>query len=504
MAPVVATSGGKVEGLTKDGIDAFRGIPFAATTAGAGRFRAPQPVEGWAGTRDATVFGPPAPQVVSDGLMGQSVFGQWSEDCLNLNLWTSGCDDAARPVMVWVHGGSFVSGSGATALYTGSRLARRGDVVVVTFNYRLGALGYLAHPDLADEDTGAVGNFGLLDQLAALRWVQDNVAAFGGDPGNVTLFGESAGGMSVSTLLSMDATSGLFRRAVAQSGPPLSATRDDAATVAELIAATAGVAVADLRSLRADAVIAAQGAAFTGLVAETGVPFKPVVDGTVLEREPLESIIGGARADAPLIVGTNRDESKLWLAMFPELMQVDEGTLGQRLADSLPAFVDRLPGAVDLYQRERTARGESTSPIELLAAVSTDAFFLSNVTKMAEAHAAHQPATYSYLFTHESPMLGGLLGSCHALEIPFVFGTHNLRGADLFCSAGPEVERLSADMQDAWIAFARTGDPSTPGLEWPAYEAGRRATMVFGTKESVIEDAPLETERRYWATSGTE
>ncbi len=510
MAPVVETSGGKVEGLTKDGVDSFRGIPFAATTAGEGRFRAPRPVPGWAGTRDATVWGPPAPQVIADGLMGRSVVGEWSEDCLNLNVWTPslrsstqpGSDDGGRPVMVWVHGGSFVSGSGATPLYTGSRLARRGDVVVISFNYRLGALGFLAHPDLADEETGTVGNFGLLDQLAALQWVQDNVAAFGGDRGNVTLFGESAGAMSVSTLLSMDSTAGLFRRAIAQSGPHQCATRDEAAEVAEQIAAVAGVPVAGLRGLPGPALIAAQAAAFSGLVAETAVPFKPTIDGRILERDPLESIAAGARADAPLIVGMNRDETKLWLAMFPELMQVDDASLAARLPELVDLVTaERVGPALELYRRERLSRGESTSAIELLAAVSTDSYFLASVMGFAEAHAAHQSATYSYLFTHESPMLGGMLGSCHALEIPFVFGTHNLRGADMFCAAGPEVDRLSADMQDAWLAFARTGSPSTAEREWPAYDAQRRATMVFATKETAVEDAPLEAERSFWASA---
>ena len=501
MGIVVETKYGNIEGLERGGIHAFRGVPFAASTAGDRRFRPPAAPEPWSGTRDATVFGPPAAQVIRTTPAGPSMLGEWSEDCLNLNVWTPGCDGAARPVMVWVHGGSYVSGSGATALYTGSRLARRGDVVTVTINYRLGALGFLAHPDLVDEETGNLGNLGLLDQIAALQWVQDHIERFGGDPTNVTLFGESAGGMGVSTLLSTAASTGLFHRAIAQSGPPIAATTEQAAEVAEQVAAAAGVAsVAGLRSLPASAVIDAQARAFADLAAEVGVPFKPVVDGALLPRMPIEGIAAGVRADVPLIVGTNRDEAKLWLMMFPELLQVDEGSLREQLATSVAGAAEaKLDEALVLYRRLRSERGESITPVELLAAIGTDSFFLAGSTQVAERHAAHQPATFNYLFTHETPAFGGMLGSCHALDVPFVFGTHTLKGMELFAGEGADVNRLSGDMQDAWLAFARTGNPSQPDLEWHPYDAERRATMVFATRESRMQDAPLEVERAFWA-----
>ena len=487
----VETTAGTIEGTHDGEVVAFRGVPYAQPPVGALRLRAPRPVEPWAGVRPGREYGFWAPQNPPPSTLSGDMPGPQAEDCLTLNVWTPGIE-GARPVMVWIHGGGFVGGSGASGLYQGQALAARGDVVIVTINYRLGILGFLAHPGLADPEAGdAAGNWGLLDQVAALNWVHDNIPAFGGDPNNVTIFGESAGGMSVADLLAVPGARELFHRAIAQSGPPNAVPMAKAEETAAKLLAELGVA--DLRDVPVPVLLEAQAT----LVAERRggpLPLTPVVDGVVLPSRPQDAMADGSAADVPLLIGTNRDEFKMFLVADPKGREPDDDVVLKRLHRAFSAANERLQPqlAMDGYRAIRARRGESVEPRELWSAIESDRMFRIGSIGAAEAHAVHQPRTYSYLFTWESPAMRGALGACHALELPFVFGTLEGPGIDRFAGSGSEAKALSNQMMDAWLTFARSGE--TP---WPAYESVRRATMVFGPQSSV-QDAPMDDERRLW------
>jgi para-nitrobenzyl esterase len=495
--PVVDTTSGKVEGTVEGELRVFRGIPYAAPTAGEHRFRPPRPVEPWSQIRPAKQFGCWAPQNDPLTTLTGEEPGAQGEDCLTLNVWTP-ATEGRRPVMVWIHGGAFVSGSGISSLYRGSQLAARGDVVVVTINYRLGILGFLAHPDLADEAHGAAGNWGLLDQAAALRWVHENIASFGGDPQNVTIFGESAGGMSVADLLSLPAARGLFHRAIVQSGPPNALTMDRAQEVTAKLLAELGVASpAAVRDLPLDAVLGAQGALLSDR--RRAMSLIPVVDGASMLLPPQRALAEGAARDVDVMIGTNRDEWKLFLVADPLNRDPDEEILHRRIdaifrnADVTLSPVD----VIDAYREARSRRGDATDPREIWSAIESDRTFRIGSIRAAEAQSAYRP-TYMYLFTWESPAMGGALGACHALEIPFVFGTLDTGTMDRFAGTGPKAIQLSEQMSDTWTTFARTGNPNHAGIpEWPPYDARRRATMDFGPQTTVV-DAPYDEERQIW------
>ena len=497
MTAIVETKEGRLQGVEEGSLQVFRGIPFAQPPVGPLRFRPPQPAEPWTGVRVCDTFGFVAPQPQGQAMAGQGTPEEQNEDCLFLNVWTPACDEGSRPVMVWIHGGAFVTGSGSGAFYRGHHLAARGDVVVVTINYRLGALGFLAHPDLLDEETGSSGNWGLLDQVAALQWVQANIHRFGGDPTNVTIFGESAGSMSVSCLVGSPLAQGLFRRAVAQSGGPNGVPMTTATKKAEELCQAAGVAdVAALRGVDVTDVLAAQtklqvAAAATG----AGTAFAPTIDGGLLPEHPLAAIAAGVAEGKELLVGTNLDEMKLWVIGNRKLTGGDEAYILRRLEKTFgPGAAD----ALEAYKAARADRGDDLTPIELWTAVESDRVFRIPSLRMCEAQAATGTAVYDYLFTWRSPAMGGLLGACHALEIPFVFGTLTTPGIERFAGEGPEALALSEKMQDAWLAFARTGNPSTDALgAWPTYDGSRRSTMILDA-ETRVEDAPLEAERAYW------
>ncbi len=498
---VVDTTSGKLQGAADGGLQVFRGIPYAAAPAGEHRLRAPRVVPPWTGVRSATAFGCWAPQNAPMTTLTGEEPGSLGEDCLTLNVWTPGID-GRRPVMVWIHGGAFVSGSGVSSLYSGGRLAVQGDVVVVTVNYRLGILGFLAHPDLADDDAdGAAGNWGLLDQIAALRWVRENIASFGGDPTNVTIFGESAGGMSVSDLLAMPSARGLFRRAIVQSGPPSAVAMDRAEEVTAKLLADLGVAsAAAVRDLPTEAILATQ----ASLLADrrAGLPLIPVVDGSSLPVPPQQALVDGAAREVDLMIGSNRDEAKMFMVVDPLNRDPDEAVLHRRI-DAIFRYNDvmlRPDDVIAAYRDVRARRGDTTEPRELWSAIESDRIFRIGSIRAAEAQSSYAP-TYMYLFTWESPAMGGALGACHALEIPFVFGNLTMPTMDRFAGAGPAAERLSEQMSDAWIAFARNGDPNHSAIpDWPTYDGSRRATMEFGP-QTQVRDAPYDEERRIWQTA---
>jgi para-nitrobenzyl esterase len=478
---------GDVQGAGNGQARQFLGIPFAAPPVGALRWRPPAPAVPWQGVLPATTFGHSCPQLASLQGPASNV-----EDCLFLNVFTPAVDDARRPVMVWIHGGAFVIGAGSQSLYDGAPLARRGNVVIVTINYRLGLFGYLRHGP-------GTGNEGLLDQIAALEWVRTEIAAFGGDPDNVTIFGESAGAMSVATLLGTPRARGLFHRAIAQSGAAnVTLSRERAEAIAGQVVSALGLPAGDgaaLATLPAARLLEVQRDVFDrAFRGRDGLAFAPVVDGDVVPTELLPAVANGASHDVPLLIGTTLEEMKLFSIMDPVARSMDDATLLARLADRVPGRGDE---AVRVYRAARVARGADTSPAELWCAIESDRFFRAPAMRLALAQRAHAPA-FAYLFDWRSPLLNGAFGSCHALELPFVFGTFDRGPIAMFAGSGAEAETLAERMQDAWLAFAHRGDPSTPALgPWPVYDEETRSTMRFG-RECQLERAPLEAERRFW------
>ncbi len=500
MGPIASTLQGKVEGTEHDGVLRFAGIPFATPPVGDLRFRPPRPADRWEGVRPATGFGHTSLQSPSPV---EALFGSHpepaSEDCLYVNVWTPALDDARRPVMVWIHGGGFMMGSGSSVMYNGASFARRGDVVFVSLNYRLAELGFsqLAH---LDESYAGSGNCGILDQVAALEWVRDNIAAFGGDPGNVTIFGESAGGMSVATLMGTPAAAGLFHKAIPQSGAAHNVVpakvaaeitddlmkRVNARTVADLV----GIPAEQLLQPRAEIIADSMSDIERTLAGEgdaLGLPWQPVHDGTVLPEGPLDAVRAGAAAGVPLLVGTTRDEWKLFGLMMDPNKITREKVVAR--ASAVAGDGERFAEAY---------AGEGRSPAEVFGAIATDFVFRIPAIRLAEAQLEHSPV-WMYLFSWESSAIGGALGACHAMELPFVFHNADDARMAMFLGEGPIPVTLADQMQDAWIAFARSGDPNTGSLpEWPTYDTDRRATMELADPCRLLDD-PASAQRLLWA-----
>jgi para-nitrobenzyl esterase len=464
---------------------------------GALRFAAPAPAPTWHGSaREALAFGPVAPQLDRSAATAR---GEQQEDCLYLNVFTPRADAGRRPVMVWIHGGGFGYGSGSELMYDGGALAARGDVVIVTINYRLGALGYLYLGGHGLAELGAVGNAGALDQIAALAWVREHIAAYGGDPEQVTVFGESAGGVAVCVLLAMPAARGLFKRAIAQSGTAnRMGGRDAASSNTQRFLIEVGCTSDDpatlLQSLRALSVEQILRAQRQHVVIPTS--FWPLIDGESLPERPLSAVRAGKARDIPLLIGVNRDEVKLYAP--PQRPALDDAALSGRVSELMPAGRrERAASVVETFRASRVQRGLPSDNWDIFDAIETASRFTVPAARMAEAQAEHQPRTYQYLFDWESPTQR--LGACHALELSFVFGTLDIPGNKQFTGNGPDAVHLSRQMMDAWIAFARTSNPSCESVgEWPAYDARERTTMIFG-KHTHVERAPFEEERALWS-----
>jgi para-nitrobenzyl esterase len=489
--PVVQLKDGAVRGKADSGAAAFLGIPYAAAPFGPNRMRAPQPVQPWTGERDATAFGPTVPkgdyppQYAS--LFPEVVIP--GEDCLNLNVWTPDPGASGLPVLVWIHGGSFMNGSSSVAEYNGAAFARDG-IVCVTINYRLAAEGFLSLDD-------GIANLGLLDQLAALRWVQGNIAAFGGDPARVTVAGESAGAMSVTTLLSIPLAEGLFAQAIAQSGAGAhTLTQGQAVMVGGHLAAALGVP-ADRDAIKAvpldtlvrtasDLVVEVQtnpDPARWGQLALSLLPFAPVIDGSVLPVAPITAFAAGQGGGVPLLIGSNRDEARLFLVAAASIDLIDDAGLGA------------VAGAYGLTDKDLAvyrASQPDASPGDLLAAVISDWFFRVPAIRVAEARVgAGASGTWMYRFDRPEPRDNHRLGACHGVEIPFVFDTISLD--ELRPRLGEAPERAVADqVHRAWVSFITGGDPG-----WAPYDTVRRTTGLLTDTVSAVDD-PAGGERARW------
>jgi carboxylesterase type B len=482
LSDPVATRSGPVAGEAvggDGGVRVYRGIPYAAPPVGELRWRPPQPPAAWQGVRDATEFGAPCMQL---GRPDRPPMKGQSEDCLYLNVWTAAATaDEKRPVMVWIHGGGLNNGTGRA---NGEAFARSG-VVLVAISYRLNVFGFLAHPELSRESKhGVSGNYGFLDQLAALRWVRDNVSAFGGDPDNVTIFGESAGGTSVHVLLASPQSAGLFHRAISQSAwitpsifNPLRTT--DGRTGAEEVGERAGrlfatgdseLSLAELRAMPAerlrDAVLAHRRQLTTDGSKKRvrSTPFPVAIDGCFLFDEPVEVFRAGGQLDVPVIVGFNADEGSLYV-VTQGFRSVEAYHAARR--ETFGVHADRL---LELYP--------ATTDDEMRAAVKeyvTDDWYAHGARIMMRGMAGVSSTGFMYYFTRPSPVRPAL-GAHHAAEIPYVFNT-----IDRSPKYGDADRELARFMQTYWVNFARTGDPNGEGLpEWPAYELSSELVLDLG------------------------
>jgi para-nitrobenzyl esterase len=505
MNPIVETIDGKLRGSVIDGVAAFRGVPYGASTAGANRFMPPRPVQPWAGVRDALDYagqapqarlGPP-PRTEMVDFSGPPDGSPETEDCLTLNVWTPAVDSAARrPVMVWLHGGAFSYGSSNSLRLQGMRLCKRGDVVLVTVNQRLNIFGHLDLSQFGGADYAASGNAGTLDMIAALQWVRDNIAQFGGDPGCVTIFGESGGGGKVSTLLAMPSARGLFHRAIVQSGAAVRLrTPDRAAALTEAVLRDLGLtraALAELHTVPMRRLLAAIGPAQQAIGASAWplldrYPFGPVVDGTLLPRQPFDPDVTPVSADIPLIIGDCTHEASLFLAHDDAVWHrtLTEAELHARVAAVAGAQADRV---VATYRRLMP----DASPAERLIATLTDCNFRIRSLLMAERRARQGGAgVWMYSFAWRTPLFDGRLGAPHAIDVPFTFDTLEFTNAT-DRSAGAHA--LAAAMSGAWAAFARTGEAGGASLPaWPVYTAAQRETMVLDGDCRVVRDPGAET-----------
>ncbi|MFE7742245.1 carboxylesterase/lipase family protein [Nocardia sp. NPDC057455] len=477
METIVSIASGKIRGSTRQNIGTFLGIPYAAAPIGPARFELPKPAPKWSGVRDTVEHGPdcaqtPFPPAIAALLGSQCAPG---DDCLHLNVWTPDPGGRGLPVLVWIHGGSFTRGSNARALYDGSAFARDG-VVLVSLNYRLGIMGFAAVP-------GAPLNRGLHDQILALRWIQDNIAAFGGDPGNVTVFGESAGGMSVMTLLASPPARGLFRRAIVQSANGSAvASAEDADKVTKLVAAELGIAPtpAEFGGVDMKQLCAAQDAIDGDLMTDPDparwgnsivvnglglMAFLPVIDGELIPAPPLRTLVTEPDRVVPTLAGWNAEEFRLFTVPTGAALGISN--------DTLPTILSRSGIDPQITAAYRANRPQA-SAADVFAAVLTDLAFRNDTVRIAETSSAAGSSTYLYEFAWRSGIDG--LGACHALEIPFVFD--QLPNAHTLTGPNPPQE-LADEMHRAWVGFAHRGDPG-----WPRFDPATKLVHTFDSPQS--------------------
>ncbi len=496
---VVRTSKGKLRGIEENDVVAFKGVPYAGPSDGANRFKPPTNLEPWTGIRDATQYGAQALQNRDPNSPPGTPMPASSENCQFLNIWTPAADGKKRPVMFYSHGGGFATGSGGSGKnpsHDGSALAKSYDVVVVTHNHRLGLMGYLYLADILGEEYATSGLNGMLDIAAAIKWVRDNIAEFGGDPDNVMSWGESGGGAKVSTLLAMPAAHGLFHKASIESGPGIRMTPRDAAT------ATAKALLDDLGLSASQAHKLLDVPADRLLEFQAKHNFGPVVDGVHLPAHPFDPVAPAISKNIPLIVGLNKDETifqseHLPLEQATQIFNLDDAGLRQRIARALKDRADKVDHVLDVYRKSRP----KASPTDLYIAITTGMGMWTNVVTLAERKVEqHGAAVFMYLFAYESevpvaPTIPYPMKSPHAMEIAFKFNhPENSKNT----GSRPERFRAARNMSQAWATFARTGNPSFDGIpRWPAYTLDTRATMFLDAECHVVND-PFSAERRLW------
>ena len=477
------TTFGAVRGVDNDGIKTFKGIAYGANTGGKNRFMPPADPAKWTGVRDALHWGTTAPQ--SDG--GRPGEG---EDCLVLNVWTPGVNDGKkRPVMLWCHGGGFATGSGSGPGTDGTNLARRGDVVMITINHRINVLGFTYLEEFGGPEFAESGDVGMLDIVHALRWVRANAAQFGGDAGNVTIFGQSGGGRKVATLLAMPSAKGLFHRAIIESGATMSLVeRDQGTRVAAELLSKLGLQktqVRELQNLPLDRLMAAYFATVRAMnVDQMTLGFSPTVNGRSVPTHPFHPVASPVSAGVPLLIGSTRTE--LTSQTDPSAFLLDESGMRGRIQVLLGASAD---GMVELYRKLNPA----ATPSDLYFLIASDHRYSAPVMKIAERRAAlRKGPVYLYYFCWETPIEGGRLRSPHTIEIPFAFDNSK---TNRMTSGSADAPALADKVSSAWIAFARSGDPNTSKLpRWPKFEAGKRPTMVFNNI-SKVENDPIRQQR---------
>ena len=495
MEIILQTRLGTVTGLAEEGVHTFKGIPFAAPPIAHRRFAAPQPAEAWQGALNATDYGAAAPQ------KGAQMMGikETSDDCLYMNIWAPTEGKQKRPVMVWIHGGGFFIGSGSQELYEGKKLAAYGDVVVVNFNYRLGVTGYGFLSSVLGNENEFSANNGLLDQVAALQWVQDNIADYGGDPDNVTIFGESAGAMSVGVLLATPSAKGLFHKAIVQSGSADHVTSPSSAKkIAEAFLEKMDVSdEKDLNKLfecSVDDLLAGQYACSSlsvdrgirnNIMPMNGMTLLPVVDGIILPQRPIDAIREGRAKDIPLMAGSNRDEWNLFLhtPLFGNMKSADDYR-SMTDDDLLDKFKASLPGnaqqAMKLYYQANES--DDMTRINALSQMESDRMFKASTLQLLEAQSGHQKHVYGYEVTWAAPGFGGALGACHLVDVPLVFGGLNGMTGSMFVGNTEEAQALSSNMMSSWAGFARSGTPLPGFSDWPEFNTSSAQIMELGAK----------------------
>lgn len=494
---VTETSFGKIRGVDTEGIKVFKGVPYGANTAGKNRFMPPTDPAKWTGVRDTLEFGRSAPQsdpgarrAQSDLAVAAAGLPVESEDCLVLNIWTPAVNDGRkRPVMLWCHGGGFSTGSGSSPVTDGGNLARRGDVVVVTINHRLNVLGFTCLAEFGGAEFAQSGDLGMLDIVHALKWVRENIAQFGGDPNTVMVFGQSGGGRKVATLLAMPSAKGLFHRAAIESGATIKLVeRDQAARVAGELLAKLGLNKSQVRELQNLPVEKIMGAYFAVVrsmnVDQMTMGFSPTVDGKAVPRHPFHPTASDVSANVPLMIGSTRTE--LTTSGDAAAFSLSDDGLNTRIRDLLGENAGRT---IDVYRKANPG----ATPSDIYFLIASDYRYGAPVMKIAERRAAlGKGPVFLYYFRWESPIDGGRLKSPHTIEIPFAFD--NVKSSRL-TSTSPEAPVLADKVSDAWIAFARKGDPNTPKLpRWPAFNPKDRPTMVFNN-QSKVENDPIREER---------
>jgi para-nitrobenzyl esterase len=495
----VETTAGKVRGAVQGKVQAFKGVPYGGSTAPPNRFMPPQKPKPWTGVRDTMQLGQRSPQLLSDfhGFVPPEVEAMdrdeaMGEDCLMLNVWTPGVGAAGkRPVMVWLHGGGYTSGSGGFICYDGAELAGKHDVVVVTVNHRLSVFGYLYLPGLGGEKYASASNVGQLDIVAALEWVRDNIAAFGGDPKNVTLFGQSGGAGKVSTLMAMPAAKGLFQRAIVQSGASIRGLTPDAATkTTEEFLSRLSLTAKDIDKLQTLSMDQLLATTDTQKGKRPPLQMAPVTDGRSLPVDPFNPTAPAQSADIPMLIGTTETE----VTFFPgiQIDPIDDADLHKRVKELVrKASDDQVKELVAAYRKGRP----KDSNTDLFLIISSDAGFRAGVLMEADRKAQQaKAAVYQYYFTWRSPVRDGKLRSYHTLEIPFVFD--NVDNCQSMTGKGQDRYALADRMAKAWVAFARTGNPNHAGLPtWGTFNTTTRTTMIFDKECRVVND-PNGVEQR--------